>query len=123
MKTNKTQLIETLKKLREKTSDIEGSSIVTTNGLVIASDLMQDTDSKTFAAMAAEMTKSSNIVASELKLGGLNDTIISSSSGNIVLLEIGKKAILICSLKNKANVGLALLQMRRISAQLSRLII
>ncbi len=122
IQTNKKLLIETLKELRDQIQDIEGSSIVMNNGLVIASDLMQDTDSQTFAAMAAEMTKSARIVTSELKIGKLNETIISSSSGNIAFLEIGKEAILICLLKRKSNLGLTLLHMKRAITKLSRLI-
>ena len=120
--TNKIQLKIALKSLRYKTNDIEGCSIVTRNGLVIESELLADVENKTFAALSADITKSGEIAASELKIGKLSQIIINTPKGSIITTNIGKKAILVCLVQKKANLGLVILHMTRTAERLSRLI-
>jgi len=94
--------------------------VVSKEGLVIASELMSETESKPFAALSANMTKSGEIVTSELKIGQLSQITISSSKGNLVTTGIGKKAILICLVQKKANLGFVLLHMDRTTKRLLR---
>ncbi len=108
--------------LRHRISDIEGCSVVSRDGLVVASELMAEVESKAFAALSADVTKSGEVVSSELRIGGLGQIIINSSKGNIITANVGKKAILVCLVKPKANVGLVLLHMDRTSQRLLRYI-
>lgn len=121
--TEKTQLKEILRSLRQRTDDIDGCTIATRDGLIIQSELMKEgVENKVFAALSAELTKSGEVVSSELKIGNLSQIIINSSKGNIVTTNIGKKAILICLVQRKANLGLVLLHMNRTAQRLSRYI-
>ncbi len=69
--TKKEQLTEILQNLR-KIGDIRGSSVISGDGLVIASDLSKDVDEETFAAMSAAMQGAAETDVSELKQGTLN---------------------------------------------------
>ncbi|MEK6826479.1 MAG: roadblock/LC7 domain-containing protein [Nanoarchaeota archaeon] len=118
----KKEIKEILMGLRHRISDIEGCSVVSRDGLVVASELMAEVESKAFAALSADVTKSGEVVSSELRIGGLGQIIINSSKGNIITANVGKKAILVCLVKPKANVGLVLLHMDRTSQRLLRYI-
>lgn len=120
--TEKAEIIKILKSLRQSVNDIEGCSVVSNDGLVIASELMSDTESKSFAALSADMSSAGSVVASELKIGQLSEITIASSQANLISTGIGKKAILVCLAQKKANIGLVLLHMKRAAHRLSRLI-
>src|SRR3989344_6931054 len=111
-KTKNEKLMEILRWLR-KAGDIEGTSVVSRDGLIIASDLLADIDSKTFAAMSAAMTGAAETATSELKKGNPDQIIVDSKLGSIIALGAGKKAILVCLIKPKSNLGLVLLNMNK----------
>lgn len=120
-KTKNEKLITILKELR-KVGDIEGSSVVSRDGLIIASDLLSDVDTKTFAAMSAAMTGAAETATSELKRGNPEQIIVNSKLGSIIATGAGKKAILVCLIKPKANLGLVLLNMNKESKKITRIL-
>ena len=111
-KTKNEKLMEILRWLRNA-GDIKGSSVVSRDGLIIASDLLADVDTKTFAAMSAAMTGAAETATSELKRGNPDQIIVDSKLGSIIALGAGKKAILVCLIKPKSNLGLVLLNMNK----------
>jgi len=121
MKTKNERLLTILKELR-KTGDIEGSSVVSRDGLIVASDLLSDIDTKTFAAMSAAMTGAAETASSELKKGKPDQIIIDSKLGSVITTGAGKKAILVCLIKPKANLGLVLLNMSKESKKIARIL-
>ena len=120
--TDKTEIKNILRWLMQTVSDIEGCSIVSTSGLTIASELMAEAESATFSALSADLTKSGEIVASELKIGNVNEIIVNSTKGNIITMVLGKKAFLVCLVRKKSNIGLVLLHMNRVAHRLLRYI-
>jgi len=110
-----------LKSLRN-VGDIEGSSVVSRDGLIIASDLLSSVDTKTFAAMSAAMTGAAETATSELKRGNPEQIIVNSKLGSIIAIGAGKRAILVCLIKPKANLGLVLISMNKESKKISRII-
>ncbi len=111
--TKKEQLTEILQELR-KIGDIQGSSIISRDGLVIASDLSRDLDEETFAAMSAAMEGAAETTVSELNQGVLNQIIIDAGKGKIITISAGKVAILVVLAKPNINLGLALLEMGKV---------
>ena len=83
---------------------------------------MGEVENKAFAALSSELTKSGEVVTSELKIGNLSQIIINSSKGNIVTTNVGKKAILVCLVQKKANLGLVILHMNRTANRLLRIV-
>ncbi len=118
MKTKNEKLMNILGDLR-KVGDVEGSSVVSRDGLIIASDLLADVDTKTFAAMSAAMTGAAETAASELKRGNPDQIIVDSKLGSIIAIGAGKKAILVCLIKPKSNLGLGLLNMDKARKKIS----
>ena len=121
MKTKKEQLIHLLTELKN-IGDIEGSSVVSRDGLVIASDLMGNVDEETFAAMSAAMQGAAETAVSELKKGDLNQVIIEAARGKIITISAGKLAILVAMTKPNVNLGLAILEIKKIGRKISNIL-
>ena len=122
MKKNKNEkLMQILKDLR-RVGDIDGSSVVSRDGLIVASDLLADVDSKTFAAMSAAMTGAAETASAELKKGNPSQIIVNSKLGSIITEGAGNRAILVCLIKVKANLGLILLNMHKQCKKIAKIL-
>ncbi len=110
-----TQILQSLKKI----GDVMGSSVISDEGLSIASDLGEDVDEETFAAMAAAMQGAAETTASELKQGTLRQVIVEAEEGKIIAISAGEKAILVILAKPGLNLDLALLELGKASGKIS----
>ena len=115
--TKKDQLTETLKELRE-IGDIQGSSVISRDGLTIASDL-EGFDIETFAAMSAAVQGAAETAVGELQQGDLNQIIVDAQKGKIITISAGEKAIFVILAKPTINLGLALLEIGKASGKIS----
>ena len=109
------KILQTLKKV----GNVHGSSVISRDGLVIASDLSKDVDEGTFAAMSAAMQGAAETAVSELAQGELNEIIIDAGKGKIITIGAGKLAILVALTKPNINLGLILLEMGKASKRVS----
>ena len=116
--TKKEKLNQILKSLKE-VGNIIGSSIISVDGLQIASDLSGNVDADTFAAMSAAMQGAAETAVSELKQGELKQIIIDADKGKLITISAGKKAILVILASPKINLGLALLEVGKASRKIS----
>ncbi|MBU2561171.1 MAG: roadblock/LC7 domain-containing protein [Nanoarchaeota archaeon] len=119
--TKKDRLVKVLKDL-VAVGDVIGSSVVSTDGLGIASNLGEGVDEETFAAMAAAMQGAAETAVSELKQGNLRQIIIDADQGKIITISAGEKAILVILATPKINLGLVLLELRKASGKISDLL-
>ena len=115
--TKKEKLIELLRAM-QKIGDINGSIVVSRDGLVIASNITE-IDADTFAAMSAAMQGAAETAASELKQGEVDQIIIETGKGKIISAGAGKKAILVILTSRSINLGLALLEMGKTAEKIS----
>jgi len=118
--TKKDELTEILHELR-KIGDIIGSSVISTDGLCIASDL-GNIDEETFAAMAAAMNGAAETALMELQQGSLRQIIIEADRGKIVAITAGEKSFLIILANPELNLGLALLELGKASGKIAELL-
>lgn len=121
MPTKKEQLTEILEELR-RIGDIIGSSVISRDGLIIASDLSKEVDADTFAAMSAAMQGAAETAVSELKQGNLNQIIVDAEKGKIITISAGKLAILVALAKSDINLGLILLEMGKASGKITNIL-
>ncbi len=119
--TKQEKLVAILKELR-KIGDIQGSSVVSRDGLIIAADLSQDIDEETFAAMSAAMQGAAETAVSELKRGALNEIIIDAEKGKLVSIGAGELAILVCISKREVNLGLLRLELNKVAKKITSVI-
>jgi len=119
--TKKEQLIAVLQNLR-KIGDLIGSSVISRDGLTIASDLAKDIDEETFAAMSAAMQGAAETAVQELKQGDLDQIIINAQRGKIITTSAGERAILVSLSKPSINLGLILLELGRTGRKINNIL-
>ncbi|MCD6547274.1 MAG: roadblock/LC7 domain-containing protein [Nanoarchaeota archaeon] len=99
------------------TGDVLGASVVSKDGLVIASDI-SGTNPETFAAMSAAMAGAAETAAAELKQGGVNQIIVDAKKGKLVTINAGENALLVVIATPDVNLGLLLLEMGKASGRI-----
>jgi len=104
-------LLEILRKLTE-VGDVEGSAIVTRTGLLIASNLPEDINAETFAAMSATVIGAADTAISELKGNDVSGVIIEGEEAKLIMMDAGPNTILVSMVAKNANIGLILIEMK-----------
>ena len=123
MSTSRTQqLVDRLRELQASSPDIEASVIVSVDGLSMASALPSGMEEDRVSAMSAAMLSLGERIASELKRGSLEQVYIKGEKGYAILLSIGREAVLTALTRTEAKLGLILLDMRRATEELAKLI-
>lgn len=115
-------LVDRLRDLQASSPDIEASSVVSVDGLTIASALPQGVEEDRVAAMSAAMLSLGERIASELGRGTLDQVYIKGEQGYVILMSVGEEAVLTALAREQAKLGLIFLDMRRAIAALSKLI-
>lgn len=123
MTKSRTQImVDRLRDLQASSPDIEASAIVSVDGLTIASALPQGVEEDRVSAMSAAMLSLGERIASELGRGTLDQVYIKGENGYVVLMAVGEEAVLTALAREKAKLGLILLDMRRAAEDLAKLI-
>lgn len=115
-------MVERLRDLQASSPDIEASSVVSVDGLTIASALPQGVEEDRVAAMSAAMLSLGERIATELGRGTLEQVYIKGESGYVILMSVGEEAVLTALAREQAKLGLIFLDMRRAAEALSELI-
>lgn len=111
-----------LKDLEAATPDVEGSVVVSADGLVMASALPADVDEDRVAAMAAALLALGERSAGELNRGSLEDVFVKGESGYIILMGAGRDAVLGALCRADAKLGMIFLDMRRAAKEAGEVI-
>lgn len=106
----------------ETVGDVIGSAVVRRDGLMIVSGLPKETNSKAVAAMAAAIVGTGETASKELSIGELNQVVVESQKGKLISLGAGQDAIFTALVRDRANMGLVLMQMERASKKIMRII-
>ena len=110
--TKKEQLEAILEEL-SRAGDVQGSAIVSRDGLVVAANLPDGVDAETLAAMSATMTGAAETVISELKKGSLDRVIAESKDGKLISMGAGSLAMVVALVNPMSNLGLVLVEMKK----------
>ncbi len=108
----KEKLTQILQKLTS-TGEVEGAAVITRDGLLIASDLKENIDGETFAAMSATMTGAAETAVQELKKSSPDRVIVESKNTKLITTGAGEQAILACIVNPDAKLGLILMEMKK----------
>jgi len=108
--------------LQSSSPDIEASAVVSVDGLPIASALPQGVEEDRVSAMSAAMLSLGERIANELGRGALAQVYIKGEKGYVVLMSVGEEAVLTALARERAKLGLILLEMRRAAESLAKLI-
>jgi len=115
-------MVERLRDLQASSPDIEGSAVVSVDGLSIASALLPNIEEDRVSAMSAAMLSLGERIAMELGRGTLDQVYIKGEKGYVILLDVGEEAVLTIMARKEAKLGLILLDMRRAAEDLAVII-
>lgn len=121
-KTRTQKLVDRLRDLQASSPDVEGSAIVSVDGLSIASALHKEIEEDRVSAMSAAMLSLGERIASELGRGILEQVYIRGENGYVLLMAVGEEAVLTVMARQEAKLGLILLDMKRAVKELEALI-
>ena len=119
--TKKDALASILKSLNS-IGDVEGSAVVTRDGLLIDSDISSDVDSETFAAMSATMFGAAETALMELDKGMVDKVMIESKEAKVIAIGAGTNAILVLMVNAKANLGLVFVESKKAAKKIEKVI-
>lgn len=106
-------MVDRLRDMQVSSPDIEGSAIVSVDGLSIASVLRPEIEEDRVSAMSAAMLSLGERIASELGRGVLDQVYIKGKNGYVILMSVGSESVLTVMARKEGKLGLLLLDMRR----------
>ena len=116
------RMVDRLRDLQAGTPDIEGSAVVSVDGLMMATALSSDVEEDRVAAMSAAMQSLGERIAGELGRGEVQQVFVKGEEGYVFLSAIGMEAVLTVLARSDAKLGLIFLDMRRAAQDLAALV-
>lgn len=116
------KMVTRLRDMQAASSDIIASSVVSVDGLTMASALPGDVEEDRVAAMSAAMLSLGERIAGELGRGVLDEVYIRGEEGFVLLTSVGDEAVLTALAREEAKLGLIFLEMRRAAEDLSKMV-
>ncbi len=122
MTENISELTNLLRKLEADNSDVQGSAIVSVQGLPICSALTKNVNDGIVSAMSAAILSVSERAVQELARGELKRILIEGVDGLIILSQAGNNAILATLTKPDPSLGMVFLHINSVSDQIAKLL-
>jgi hypothetical protein len=122
MSENISELTEILKNMQAVNNEIQGSSVVSVQGLPICSVLSKDVNDGIVSAMSAAILSVSERAVEELARGELKRILIEGVDGIIILSKAGENAILCTLAKSDASLGMVFLNIQSVSKKIAMLL-
>ncbi|GAA6731840.1 roadblock/LC7 domain-containing protein [Thermus brockianus] len=114
--------IQTLiRSLREAVPEVSGVMVASADGLPMVHDFPEG-EAARIAAMAATSLGLGKRIATTLRLGEFQETVIRGQNGYFVVYEAGEKGVLALALPTGANLGLVHLEAREAARHLKDLL-
>ncbi|MFW9824284.1 MAG: roadblock/LC7 domain-containing protein [Candidatus Thorarchaeota archaeon] len=122
MSENIAELTDLLRKMEAMNPNIQGSAIVSVQGLPICSALARDVNDGIVSAMSAAILSVSERAVEELARGDLKRILIEGVDGIIILSKAGENAILCTLAKSEASLGMVFLNIQSVSNKIAELL-
>ena len=122
MSENISELVELLRQMEAINSEIQGSAIVSVQGLPICSVLARDVNDGIVSAMSAAILSVSERAVEELSRGSLKRILIDGLDGTIILSKAGENAILAVLVAEGAALGMVFLNIQSVSKKIAELL-
>jgi len=115
-------LDDILKRLLASIPEVKAASIVSVEGLPIASALPRNVDETRVAAMTAAMLSLGERAAQELEKGELEQVFVRGTDGYIIVMGAGSNAVLTISATKDVKLGLIFLDGKRACEKIAKLV-
>lgn len=101
--------------------DVNGSAVVSTDGIVFAARFSSGINPDRVGAIAATTLGISKRVSKDLTLGDPNETIIQCENGFFVILPVSDKGLLAVQLRKGGNLGMIRLEAKETAAKVANI--
>lgn len=100
------------------TADIQGATLVSPDGLSLATVLPSAMDDEKVSAMSAAMLSLGERIGNELSRGSIDRIYVEGDQGYGVLTNCGDDAVLLVLANQSAKQGLLMLEIKRLTEEL-----
>ncbi len=111
-----------LRELNQSSNHIEASSVMTKDGLCIASLLGDNVDADRVGAMCAALLSLADTTAKELDRGDLRQVLLHGSKGFMLITHVGTKAVLAVASKPGTNLGMVFVETKKTAKKLETIL-
>ena len=108
--------------LSATSGDIEACAVVSTDGLMMASNFPAGMDEDRMAAMSAALLAMGERTSRELNRGNLQQVFVRGEKGLVVMMAAGQDGVLAALCSQNAKLGLIFLDMQRAAQELAKII-
>ena len=119
---NISMLQDTLQNFVTSTPEVQGVSLVSPDGLSLASVLPARMDEERTAAMSASILSLGERIGGELACGNVERIVVGGEKGYSVLVGCGSEAVLLVLANSTAKQGLLFLEIKRVVNQIAELL-
>jgi uncharacterized protein len=119
---NQREEIETLLRKLSTVGQVEGSAVVSRDGLLIADALPKNVDAEIFSSMSATMHGAGETAISELQRGVCELTMAESDKSLVVSLGVNPTFILVSLATKGVNLGLLRVEMKKTVASIAKMV-
>jgi len=120
-KTQRGQIEEMLRKLAS-VGQVEGSAVVSRDGLLIADAVPKNIDAEIFSSMSATMHGAAETAMSELQKGEAKTAMVESDKSIIISYGVNPTFILVAIAGKGVNLGLLRVELKKTSEQIAKLL-
>lgn len=111
---NTQKLTSILQNFVSSTSDIQGATLVTPDGLSLAATLPGGMDEERVSAMSAAMLSLGERIGKELSRGGIERIFVEGDQGYGVLTSCGEDAVFLVLASKAVKQGVLMLEIKRV---------
>jgi hypothetical protein len=116
------KIVQKLKELENKSPEIEGTAIVSTEGLIIASALKENFEEEHLAAISAIVLSLGERIVTELTRGKLEQVFVKGDKGYVLISYCNYDSLLVVITSAYVKLGMIFLDTKRIADQLSEML-
>ncbi len=106
----------------KSTSSIQAAAVMSRDGLLIASKLHKSVDPERLSALSASILSLANRASADLQQGNLEQVLIDSSDGFVLMVKVGGNAVLSVVSKPNSRLGMLLHDAKKSAKTLAELV-
>jgi predicted regulator of Ras-like GTPase activity (Roadblock/LC7/MglB family) len=111
-----------LRKLNSTSGHIEASSVMSRDGIGVASVLADGVDPDRLGAMCASLLSLADTTAKELQRGKINQLVLEGENGYVLIIHVGAKAVLGIVTRKNASLGMVFVEAKKTADEILKIL-
>lgn len=107
-----------LRKLHSLAPDVEAAAVISLDGLILTSTLMDSVAEDRLSAMSASLLMLAERISLDMGRGSLEQVFLRGTDGDVLLMAVGDHAVLTVMSKREAKLGMLIYYMRRAAKEI-----